>query len=186
MNHTHTNLISQYIKAKDNNKPHLMKSVFSEQAMLEMIVQTSNISFPAKVIGRDAITQILVCEFNNIYENIYTLCLTDTLEQNQNYSSCRWIVCMTEKAPQSLRVGFGNYQWEFENDTLGLVNHLVITIEYMTLLPQSLQSDVLSWFDKLPCPWALSSELKATAPDIQLLSDTLKPAYQNQTTQHQK
>lgn len=177
MNNKKINLINQYIKAKDNNKPHLMKYVFSEQARLEMIVQTGNISFPAQVAGLDKITQTLVCEFNTTYENIYTLCLTDTLQQTQNRLKCRWVVCMTDKTSQSLRIGYGNYQWDFENDTSALVHHLAITIENMSILPQSLQSDVLSWFDKQPFPWALSSELQTTMPDNKLLSETLIPLY---------
>ena len=162
MNSNKTNLISQYIKAKDNNKPHLMKHVFAEQA---------------KVAGLDKITQTLVCEFNTTYENIYTLCLTDTLQQTQNRLSCRWVVCMTDKTSQSLRIGYGNYQWDFKNDTSALVHHLTITIENMSFLPQSHQSDVLTWFDKQPYPWALSSELQTTMPDNKLLSDTLMPLY---------
>ncbi|SFG53423.1 hypothetical protein [Neptunomonas qingdaonensis] len=171
-------LISQYIKAKDNNKPHLMKRVFSQHATLEMSVQTDNISFPAKVTGLDNITQTLVCEFNTTYENIYTLCLTDTVQQNQNQLNCRWIVCMTEKTSGSLRLGYGDYQWGFEKNVPCLANHLVITIEHMVILPQALQPDVLSWFDKLPYPWALSSELQATMPDVKLLSDSLVALYQ--------
>ncbi len=180
MNNNNQMLISQYIKAKDNNKPHLMKSVFSQQATLEMIVQTDNISFPAKVTGVNQITQTLVSEFNTTYENIYTLCLTDTVQQKveQNQLNCRWIVCMTEKTSGSLRLGYGDYQWNFEKNAPGLANHLVITIEHMIILPQALQPKVLSWFDKLPYPWALSSELQATMPDIELLSDTLLPFYQ--------
>jgi hypothetical protein len=170
-------LVSQYIKAKDNNKPHLMKSVFSRHARLEMIVQTGNISFPAKVTGVDKITQTLVCEFNTTYENIYTLCLTDTLQQIQNQLNCRWIVCMTEKTSGSLRLGYGDYQWSFENAS-GLANHLVITIEHMIILPQALQPEVLACFESLPYPWALSSELQAAMPDVELLTDTLLPLYQ--------
>ncbi len=181
MNHTHTNLISQYITAKDNNKPHLMKCVFSAQARLEMIIKTDNISFPAQVTGVDKITQTLVREFNSTYENIYTLCLTDTLHQNQDHVNCRWVVCMTEKTSGSLRVGYGDYRWSFEKTAPCLANHLLITIENMIVLPcelqPELQTEILAYFGSLPYPWVLSSELQATMPDITLLTDTLLPLY---------
>ncbi|WP_028469552.1 hypothetical protein [Neptunomonas japonica] len=178
MNTRFKSLISQYIKAKDNNKPHLMNEVFAEPATLKMLVQTDNISFPAEVEGSKRITQTLVSEFNNKYENIYTLCLSDTVQQQQNNLKCRWVVCMTEKASGSLRLGYGDYLWHFTDNTPALVNDLTITIENMTLLPQELQPQVLSWFDRLPCPWALSSELQKTVPDIELLITTLKSLYQ--------
>lgn len=180
MNMRYKSLVSQYIKAKDNNKPHLMDKVFSEQASLKMIVQTDNISFPAEVSGLDKITRTLVLDFNNSYDNIYTLCLTDTVDQhqNRNHLNCRWLVCMTEKSSGSSRLGYGDYQWNFEEKTSGLARLLTITIDNMILLPDELQPDVLSWFDNLPYPWVLSSELRATMPDIELLNDTLLPLYQ--------
>lgn len=178
MNKRYKSLVSQYIKAKDNNKPHLMDTVFSKQATLKMIVQTDKISFPAEVTGLDNITRTLVQDFNNSYENIYTLCLTDTVQQHQNHLNCRWVVCMTDKASKSLRLGYGDYLWSFEEDVSALASHLAITIENMILLPQELQPEVLSWFDKLPYPWVLSSELQATMPDVELLTETLLPLYQ--------
>lgn len=178
MNTRFKSLISQYIKAKDNNKPHLMNGVFAEQATLKMLVQTDNISFPAEVEGLGNITHTLVSEFNNKYENIYTLCLIDTVQQQQRSLNCRWVVCMTEKASGSLRLGYGDYLWSFTDDTPTLINDLTITIENMTLLPPELQPQALSWFDKLPYLWALSSDLQTTVPDIELLITTLKPLYQ--------
>lgn len=178
MNKRYQSLVSQYIKAKDNGKPHLMDRVFSEQASLKMIVQTDNISFPAEVSSVDKITQTLVLDFNNSYENIYTLCLTDTVNQHQNHLNCHWLVCMTEKSSGSLRLGYGDYQWDFEESTSGLAQLLTITIDNMVILPDELQPDVLSWFDDQPYPWVLSSELRTTMPDIKLLNDTLLPLYQ--------
>ncbi|WP_293268604.1 hypothetical protein [Neptunomonas sp.] len=178
MNTRFKHLINQYIKAKDNNKPHLMNEVFAEQATLKMLVQTDNISFPAAVEGLGNITHTLVSEFNNKYENIYTLCFIDTVQQQDNNLSCRWVVCMTEKASGSLRLGYGDYLWSFTGHPHALVNGLTITIENMTLLPQELQPHVLSWFDQRPYPWVLSSELQTTVPNIELLIATLLPIYQ--------
>ncbi|GGK55526.1 hypothetical protein [Amphritea balenae] len=184
MNKRYQNLISQYIKAKDNSKPHLMAKVFAEQAVLKMNVQTDNIAFPAEVLGVDKITHTLVQDFNNSYDNIYTLCITDSVDQYQhhNHLSCRWLVCMTEKSSGSLRLGYGDYHWCFEEKSSGLISQLTITIDDMQILPEGMESEILSWFDTLPYPWALSSELKTTMPDIELLYKTLQPLFREDTS----
>ena len=181
MNKRYQNLISQYIKAKDNSKPHLMAKVFTEQATLKMNVQTDNISFPAEVQSVDNITRTLVQDFNNSYNNIYTLCITDSVDQHQHHLSCRWLVCMTEKLSGSLRLGFGDYHWSFEERPTGLICQLTITIDDMQILPDDITSEILSWFGTLSYPWVLSSELKTTLPDIELLYKTLQPLFQEDT-----
>ncbi|BBB24692.1 nuclear transport factor 2 family protein [Amphritea japonica] len=182
MNKRYQNLISQYIKAKDNSKPHIMAKVFAEQAVLKMDVQTDNISFPAEVQGVDKITRTLVQDFNNSYDNIYTLCITNSVNQHQhqNHLSCRWLVCMTEKSSGSLRLGYGDYHWRFEGQSSGLISQLKITIDDMQILPEGIETEILCWFDTLPYPWALSSELKTTMPDIELLYKTLQPLFQKE------
>lgn len=97
MKNEYRTIISMYIKAKDESKPHLMKSIFSENATLRMKVQTENISFPSDVTGLNEITETLIRDFNNSYENIYTICLSDTIEQREDVLNCRWLVGMTEK-----------------------------------------------------------------------------------------
>jgi len=171
MQNDYKKIISIYIKAKDDSKPHLMKSVFSENAILKMKVQTENISFPADVIGVDDITEALVRNFNNTYENIYTVCLSDTVEQRGDVLACRWLVGMTDKASGLPRVGFGDYQWIFDGEGSGLVSHLTIAIDDMIVLPLEFQSDVISWCANLSYPWVLSSEVVASMPDIDLLAN---------------
>ncbi|MEH6472446.1 MAG: hypothetical protein V7752_14455 [Halopseudomonas sp.] len=171
MNNNHQQRVSRYIKAKDNNKPHLMEAVFSQQATLKMDVQTDNISFPADVSGVEQITQTLVCEFNSTYENIYTLCLADTLQQTSTTLNCRWLVCMTEKVSGALRVGFGDYRWRFEDQPPQLACELTIVIDTMTILPDEALPAVMHWFDQQPYPWTRSSELLQSMPDIQPLTE---------------
>lgn len=60
INDLHKTLISNYIKAKDGNKPHQMQNVFSKFAVLDMNVKTENIAFPSKTNGLDLITDVLV------------------------------------------------------------------------------------------------------------------------------
>lgn len=164
-------LVSRYIKAKDNSKPHLMTAVFTQQATLKMVVKTDNISFPADVSGEEQITQTLVSEFNSTYENIYTLCLSDTLRQAGKTLNCRWLVCMTEKSSGALRVGCGDYRWRFEGDAPALANELTIVIETMVMFPHQARSEVIHWFDRQPYPWVLSSEMLQTMPDIKQLTE---------------
>jgi hypothetical protein len=73
---SHSNAIEAYVRAKDENRPHLLPSAFSTDASLEMRVETENISFPPTSKGIDAITQVLVRDFGLVYENIYTFCLS--------------------------------------------------------------------------------------------------------------
>lgn len=171
MNSKYEDLVSRYIKAKDENKPHLMESVFSEDAILKMKVQSDNISFPPDVAGLHEITETLIRKFNNSYENVYTICFTDTWEQRENILNCRWLVGMTEQASGSCRVGFGDYQWTFGDEESNLARHLTIVIERMIVLPRESQSEVMSWFDKLSYPWAHSSEVLSSMPDVALLTE---------------
>ncbi len=90
-----------------------MQSIFSDSAVLEMNVKTENIAFPSKTKGLDLITDVLVKKFNETYENIYTFCLSDSIQQN---IECRWLVGMTTKESGELRIGHGTYAWEFDKE----------------------------------------------------------------------
>lgn len=164
-------LVSGYIRAKDENKPHLMENVFSESATLKMQVHTTNIFFPSHLVGLADITNVLVTEFNNSYEDVYTICLSDTVRESKNKLKCRWLVGMTEKVSGSFRVGCGEYQWRFEKDGLCLADHLTIVINYMIVLLEETKPEVMCWFHQLPYPWAVSTDVLASMPDTPLLSE---------------
>jgi len=171
MNLDYKQLISRYIRAKDESKPHLMQSVFSENATLNMQVNSDNISFPADTAGINDITEVLIVKFNETYENIYTLCLTDTWQQHSNTVSCRWLVFMTEKHSGVTRVGFGLYDWSFEGEGLNLVGHLKIEIEEMQLFPQQLQPEILSCMDKVPYPWISTADALHSMSAVTVLNE---------------
>src|SRR5437762_1947864 len=105
---TTSECIATYLRAKDENRPHLMKFAFAETATLETIVETTAISFPPVTSGRNKIAQVLVRDFVNTYENIYTFCFADSPPKGKtgNYT-CRWLVGMSEKTSGSVRVGCG-------------------------------------------------------------------------------
>ncbi len=173
-------LISQYIKAKDQSRPHLMARVFSNNATLSMQVQTDAISFPAAVSGVDKITDTLVRDFNQKWNNIYTLCLIDSVNVGMQALDCRWLVGMTDKITGQCRVGFGEYHWRFSADVCPQVEQLTIVIDDMVVLESGEAAIVLSWLDNQDYPWVASAALHETMPRLDGLQGVVQwyDAYQ--------
>ena len=168
-NENYQQILRNYIRAKDDNKPHLMSRVFSNSATLTMKVKTDAISFPADTIGLEAITDVLVRNFSQNFENVYTFCLTDSFSQsNSKETSCDWLVCMTDRADGSVRVGCGRYDWFF-NDEVSLAERLVITIEQMQILSAKNTTQVMKWVGQLEYPFCDSSSVLELMPEIDLL-----------------
>ena len=170
MNNDYRDIINRYIKAKDENKPHLMAGVFTQSATLKMNVDTNAVSFPSGAVGLTDITKALITDFNHSYENIYTICLEDTLEQKENVLTCRWLVGMSEKETGTVRVGCGEYKWCFTERKACLAEHLTIKIEEMTVLQSGLMMKIMTWLEKQPTSWAYSYSVLESMPDIALLS----------------
>jgi len=175
MTQLHLNKINDYIKAKDGNKPHLMSDVFSATAELEMQVNSDNISFPSKVSGVTNISDVLVRNFNLSYENIYTLCLTDTITINKNTLCCSWLVGMSDRSSQALRFGYGHYRWDFEYDlnepeANNMVDKLSIRIDEMLNLTTDKEGALLPWLQSLDYPWLTSLQVLARLPNIEDLA----------------
>jgi hypothetical protein len=156
--------IETYIHAKDGNRPHLMRSAFMVDAELAIDVKTEEISFPTLVKGVDSISAVLVSQFAQRYENIYTLCM-GTPPDDETTFRCNWLVCMTEKVSCAARVGFGKYEW-LSQDGSGRVSKLNITIEEMKNLPGELSQLILEWVRMLPYPWCPHDLPAQSAPDI--------------------
>lgn len=156
--------IETYIHAKDGNRPHLMRSAFMVDAELAIDVKTEEISFPTLVKGVDSISAVLVSQFAQRYENIYTLCM-GTPPDDETTFRCNWLVCMTEKVSGAARVGFGKYEW-LSQDGSGRVSKLNITIEEMKNLPGELSQLILEWVRMLPYPWCPNDLPAQSAPDI--------------------
>lgn len=167
-------VISQYIYAKDHNRPHLMASAFTPDAHLEMQVKTQNIAFPGESIGLEAITETLVSNFGRTYENVYTFCLSDSSSSEVDFASCNWLVAMTEKADAGetgkVRVGFGRYDWHFVHEPLLLADRLRITIEEMLVLEAGFAPDILNWVSGLPYPWCGAEDVLTSMPELEQLA----------------
>jgi hypothetical protein len=71
-------IVQRYICAKDKNRPELISRIFTVAARLEIKMKTQSISFPADAVGLDAITDVLIRQFSQNYENVYTFCLFDS------------------------------------------------------------------------------------------------------------
>ena len=156
--------IETYILAKDGNRPHLMSRAFTADAELVMDVKTDEITFPRTTKGLGDISAVLVSQFAERYENIYTFCIEVPLDTAAAFR-CNWLVCMSEKISGAVRVGFGNYEW-FCRDNSGMISKLKITIEEMKTLPSELSGPILEWANMLPYPWCLHDVPLRTAPNI--------------------
>jgi hypothetical protein len=171
---TRSEAIQAYLRAKDENRPHLMKLAFAVDAGLEMTVETDTISFPPVTKGIDAITQVLVRDFGQVYENVYTFCLTAPPSSTDGVFRCRWMVGMSEKASGAIRVGCGYYNWSFQISEPHLVEKLGITIKMMEVLPSDYLRPVMSWLHRLPYPWCPTSEATKGMPDLAAFEEVRK------------
>ena len=60
-------VLRTYLHAKDENRPHLLDTVFAEAAKLEVRNKSSTIAFPAVTVGREAIADALVRGFGQVH-----------------------------------------------------------------------------------------------------------------------
>jgi hypothetical protein len=163
--------IATYIRAKDQNRPHLMTRAFAEAAILEMVVKTGSIAFPPISKGLETISDVLVRRFAQTYENVHTFCLAAPPRSDEVSFSCSWLVGMSEKESRMVRVGCGRYDWLFRSQSPHLVERLTITIDLMqSLAPNSLPS-IMNWLSQLPYPWCSSKLALPGAPTL----DELEP-----------
>jgi hypothetical protein len=157
--------IEGYISAKDGNHPHLIEEAFTRDAKLSIRVNSSNISFPSETKSSIEISNVLVTQFSQRFENVYTLCVCDPPEDMSDTFVCMWLVCMTEKESDSVRVGLGKYEWQLDASEQKIQN-LAITIDQMHVLEKKHRSSVLNWIRRLPYPWCSNELIALAIPDI--------------------
>ena len=171
--HTPAHSIEHYIHAKDGNRPDLLRHCFTPDASLEMTVRTATIAFPAQTSGRSAIADVLVSNFARTYENVYTLCIGQPPAGHASTHACQWLVGMSVKASGELRIGCGDYLWQFVPGS-GLVRHLSITIEDMQVYAAQDLEPVMNWLQSLSYPWCMAQDLVRSAPAVGDLESILK------------
>jgi hypothetical protein len=159
--------IVAYIRAKDENRPYLIKRAFAEAATLNMIVNTEAISFPPGATGREAIADVLVRGFGHTYENVRTFCLSSPPEPTCTVFSCDWLVGMSMKENRAVRVGCGQYDWTFQSQSPHLAERLTITIDVMQLLSSDSLFSVMDWLDQLPYPWCSRRAACEGVPELE-------------------
>jgi hypothetical protein len=156
--------IVAYLRAKDENRPDLMRDAFDDTATLTMVVKAGTIAFPPAATGRDAITEILVRRFGEAYENVRSFCLASPPESADTSFSCDWLVAMVEKENRMVRVGCGRYDWIFRSNGARRAEHLTITIDLMEALRPDCLVPIMSWLSPLPYPWCPAHRMLAGAP----------------------
>jgi len=159
-------LINRYLQAKDHNRPHLMAAVFSESAQLTMKVKSGEVVFPAATVGLNAITDVLVREFNQRFENIYSRVLRDSVQEENGVLSCRWLVVMSEKQQRLVCVGGGEYRWQFNDAKPLRVSRLGIQIEQMIRLQPTLSDALMAWPQSLSDPWCDTFKALTNMPEL--------------------
>ena len=158
--------IATYIRAKDENRPYLMARAFAEDATLEVIVKAGSISFPPISQGLETITDVLVRQFAQSYENVHTFCLVGPPRTDDIAFSCDWMVGMSEKKSRMVRVGCGRYDWQFRPQVPRLTTRLTITIDQMQSIAPERLIPVMSWLSRLPYPWCAPHTALASAPSL--------------------
>jgi len=166
-----TDAISTYIQAKDTNHPQLMKQAFAEDCELEMAVRTDAISFPSSAMGLEQITQVLITNFGDQYENVRTFCLSRPNSEHLPHFRCDWLLGMSARQGGAVRVGCGHYGWRFGSDADGRVKKLAIDIEVMCVLPAEESEPIMQWLAALPYPWCSNIQALENIPAI----DALRP-----------
>lgn len=159
--------IATYIAAKDGNRPVLLEQAFSPDVQLHMTVKSDAVSFPSSASGLAAVGDVLVRDFATKYENVYTFCLAKPTPDDRQSFSCPWLVGMSTKADNSVRVGCGSYDWRFDGS--GQVEQLTIQIEKMEVLSPDTRSIVMRWLGAIDYPWCASKDVLAAMPQLDAL-----------------
>jgi hypothetical protein len=162
-------LLRDYVRAKDENRPHVLQRVFADDARLEIRNCSAAIDFPATTTGREAIADLLVRDFARRYENVYTFCLDRPSGALERFD-CDWLVVMSDKAEHRPHVGCGAYAWRFDEHGARRVCGLTITIRQMVVLPVRTLQDVIAWLPRLSYPWSSKAEVLRSMPTLDALA----------------
>ncbi|PQV47128.1 hypothetical protein [Paraburkholderia sp. BL21I4N1] len=165
--------LETYIDAKDNTRAERIPEAFAADAVLTMSLATSNIAFPARTVGADAIAKTLVTDFGAQYTRCRTYYVCDELAvQDHAIDALPWLVVMREPATGALRVGHGVYRWTF--DETPVVTGFHIHIARMDVVPDADGALLHALQAGLPYPWltpaVLHAHLAALARDMPALA----------------
>ena len=74
-------VIENYIKGKDLNRPEILETIYSEKSKVIFSIQPSTIAFPSEISGNIEIAKVLSKDFNKRYEKVRTYYLKDDSEE---------------------------------------------------------------------------------------------------------
>jgi hypothetical protein len=157
-------VLRNYVHAKDENRAHLLDAVFTTDAVLEVRNQSSAIAFPDLTQGREAVGDVLVRQFGQTYENVYTFYLDRPVLPARAFS-CGWVIAMTDKATRGVRVGCGRYDWVFDPAPPYLACRITISIDAMEVLPASAWAETWRGLQRLGYPWTSAAEAASALPN---------------------
>ncbi len=156
-------LLERYVEAKDLVRPQLMQDIYTPDAVLTFSIATDAIAFPAKVVGREALTQTLVVDFAGRFDSCRTYYVTPARPAIDDAPSARqamqatlsipWLVLMRETATTSMRIGKGFYRWSFAREPVLRVEAMHIHIERMDPIPDADGALLRAAQSRLPYPW---------------------------------
>lgn len=163
--------VTNYFHAKDGNRPYLMRRAWAADATLEMVVRTQAIAFPAISKGLAAIENAVGRRFADDFENVYTFGLSLPAAKHRRHFPCHWLVGMSTKRNESIRVGCGRYDWHFTEDPSCLIERATFTIEAMVEMPATELERIMCWVTALPYPWCTPADALKSMPTDSALAD---------------
>lgn len=152
---TPKNLLEAYLEAKDLNRPSVILERYTPNAVLTYTIATDTTSFPDKVLGAEAIAQVLVRDFRKKFDRCKTYYVCDSIvDRDQRIDFLPWLVIMREASNSALRVGKGYYKWQFESgETRMRVCAMHIHIERMDNIEDRDGKTLRALQSELPYPW---------------------------------
>jgi hypothetical protein len=161
---TPKDLLEAYLQAKDLDHPSLILDCYTPDAVLTYSIATDTISFPAKVLGADAIAQTLVRDFRKNFDCCKTYYVCDSIAHDDGLIDFMpWLVIMRQVSNTALRLGRGCYRWRFERDETRMrVCAMHIHIERMDIIEDRAGNKLRDLHAALPYPWLRPETLSVT------------------------
>lgn len=153
----HARLVSSYLQAKDEQRPHLFRTVFAHDAVFQ-----SRFTFDTDFADEDehhgavAIAEVFK-RLGATCENIYTVCFDDTVVVDDVTAfSCGWAVVMQERQSGRMRLAVGTYDWQVDA-AAAVARRLDVVMTHMQEVDAAVNDHVLDGMHRLlsstTAPW---------------------------------
>jgi len=154
MEHDPAHILEQYIAGKDQGEYQILEAIYERSAEVEFEINSTDITFPSKIIGNRDIAKILSADFNEKYEKIKTYYLSKKIFDKLNILEQPWLVVMKEIGNEMTRVGSGYYNWKFRinNNELKIIKHKIY-IHTMLELHDAQSTQLQEIQENLEYPW---------------------------------